>query len=325
MALIARKFGLLAAVALILSGAAPPGQGDPLPAPDTGDEIAMGRDGSSRMTVPVWIGDAGPYPFLVDTGSERTMISSELAGMLGLAARGPVDLATISGRSTVHSFALDRFSFYKRQTRGMRAPALDRRNIGAAGLIGLDSLQKMRVEFDFAGGRLRVLPTRNRFLLDRAEVAVEAVQRRGRLIFTDAAIEGRTVKIVIDTGAEVSIGNTRLFEMMMKRKPNRAHNALTILSVTGGRVPAQMRYARQLVLGNFQLYGVPIAFAEAHSFAELGLTDEPALLLGMNVLRHFDRVTIDFGARQVRFIPEGMGMRRSQTRMARAAWWMPAG
>ena len=312
---VARKLSLLAVTATCLVGAAPPQQQS---SSESADTIAMGRDGSQRMTVPVWIGDRGPYPFLVDTGAERTMISGELASSIGLKPGASVEIATISGLARVGSFAVDDFTFHKQRT-DIQAPALARQNIGAAGLIGLDSLGKMRVEFDFAGNRLRVLPTRNRFLLDRAEVAVDAIERQGRLIFTDATVEGRSIPVVIDTGAEVSIGNRALFAQMMRSKPHRAHNALTILSVSGGRVPAEISYAHRMTVGNFDFHGVPIAFADAHAFRELGLADRPALLLGMNVLRHFDRVTIDFGARQVRFIPEGYGMRRSQTRMAQAA------
>ena len=36
------------------------------------------------MTVPVEIGGAGPYRFVVDTGAERTVISRELARELEL-------------------------------------------------------------------------------------------------------------------------------------------------------------------------------------------------------------------------------------------------
>ena len=44
-----------------------------------------------------------------------------------------------------------------------------------------------------------------------------------------------------------------------------------------------------------------IAFADASGFKALGLSDRPALLLGMNVMRAFDRVSIDFAQRRVRF------------------------
>ncbi|MEI9853098.1 MAG: aspartyl protease family protein [Sphingomonas sp.] len=43
-----------------------------------------------RLTVAVAVGSSGPYNFIIDTGAERTVVSRELAGQLGLAAGAPV-------------------------------------------------------------------------------------------------------------------------------------------------------------------------------------------------------------------------------------------
>ena len=45
----------------------------------------------------------------------------------------------------------------------------------------------------------------------------------------------------------------------------------------------------------------PIAFADVPPFKVFGLTDEPALLLGTDILETFRRVSLDFRARKVRF------------------------
>ena len=47
------------------------------------DEIAIRTDEAHRMTVPVSLSGRGPYLFLDDTGSERTVISRELAHTVG--------------------------------------------------------------------------------------------------------------------------------------------------------------------------------------------------------------------------------------------------
>jgi NAD dependent epimerase/dehydratase family enzyme len=48
------------------------------PAPTTATSIAetlgVDTDYTARMTVPVSIGGSGPYGFIVDTGSERTVM-----------------------------------------------------------------------------------------------------------------------------------------------------------------------------------------------------------------------------------------------------------
>jgi hypothetical protein len=47
---------------------------------------------------------------------------------------------------------------------------------------------------------------------------------------------------------------------------------------------------------------MPVAFAEVPPFKKFGLDKKPALLLGMDAMRSFRRVEIDFPNRQVRFL-----------------------
>ena len=52
---------------------------------------------------------------------------------------------------------------------------------------------------------------------------------------------------------------------------------------------------------------VPIGYADSPVFAQLGLDDRPALILGMRSLRAFDRVAIDFADRRILFdLPDGV-------------------
>jgi hypothetical protein len=48
-----------------------------------------------------------------------------------------------------------------------------------------------------------------------------------------------------------------------------------------------------------------VAFADAHPFKRFGLLDRPAMLLGMDTLRVFHRVSVDFAQRKVRFLLPG--------------------
>src|SRR4051794_32028213 len=69
-------------------------------APDlsTAETLGLGVDPNARMTVSVNIGAHGPYPFIVDTGSERTVVSRELASQLAL---GPGPSATVHSMTEV--------------------------------------------------------------------------------------------------------------------------------------------------------------------------------------------------------------------------------
>jgi hypothetical protein len=91
-----------------------------------------------------------------------------------------------------------------------------------------------------------------------------------------------------------------------------------LLSVTGGLVPAQYTIAREIMVGNAGVRNLPVAFADVDPFRQLDLTDRPALLLGMDALRLFDRVSFDFANRRVRFLLPGSSARERPVRMAAA-------
>ena len=57
-----------------------------------------------------------------------------------------------------------------------------------------------------------------------------------------------------------------------------------------------------LEIAGVGLKGVAIVFTDAHSFKQLKLDQKPALLLGMNAMRAFKKVSIDFATRKLRVV-----------------------
>jgi len=45
-----------------------------------------------------------------------------------------------------------------------------------------------------------------------------------------------------------------------------------------------------------------VAFSDTPPFERFGLADQPTLLMGMDVLRKFDQVAIDFPKRKIHFL-----------------------
>lgn len=75
---------------------------------------------------------------------------------------------------------------------------------------------------------------------------------------------------------------------------------VSLLSVTGVAVQADQAMLDRVRIGEIGLVNLPVAFVDAAPFARLGLRERPALLLGMDALRLFDRVRIDFANRELR-------------------------
>ncbi|GEM_PF-164134 len=274
----------------------------PLAEPPTPDFLRLGEDKADRMTMPVRIGGLGPYPFLIDTGSHRSIVATELAHRLALQELPPVEIVSIAGRETVAAVHLDELRFGTQVVSDLPALSIAHQNLGSAGLIGLDSLRDKRLTLDFRKREMTIGPSaRAREPTDRNTIVITARSKLGQLILVNASFEGRRVNVILDTGAEMSVGNMALFEKLKEKRLVMPPRPVVIHTVTGQPVAAQFSIVRRLRIGTLSIDNVPMVFLDAAPFAELGLAGKPSMLLGMVMLRMFDRVAIDFGHRHVDF------------------------
>lgn len=198
---------------------------------------------------------------------------------------------------------LDEVALGSRTYPGLLVPLLDGDHIGADGIIGLDSLQGQRVLIDFEKNTMTIADAKSLGGDRGYEIVVTARRLSGQLIMTNARIDGVNTQVVIDTGAESSVGN-RALQRALSRKMTAEQTVLT--DVTGHRLIADLGTGRSLTLGSGTINNVAIAFADAVPFRVLDLEERPALLLGMRELRVFRRVAIDFSTRKILFdVPAG--------------------
>ncbi len=279
------------------------------------------RDADERMTVGVSIAGRGPFRFIVDTGAERTVISSELARTLALRPGRVTTVHSMTEVSQIPTVVIPHLRVGSRSVADIHAPALARANLGASGILGVDSLQNQRVTFDFARREMTVTPSRRREEQwpDGNTVVVTGRSIYGRLVLVDASVDGQRVWVIIDTGSEVSIGNSALRAALARRNRLGEMAPVRMLSITGGQLTAEYSVARRIRIGGIDINNLPIAFADAHPFRQLGLGDRPALLLGMDALQLFDRVSVDFPNRRVRVLINDGAMLLPPTRIAGAA------
>ncbi len=273
------------------------GQAGTQPASDV-DVIAIGRDHSGHMTVPVSFGDHGPFRFLIDTGSQNTVLSSALATTLALQPTSKATLIGFAGSQQAATVVIDQLDLGRRSYYGLLAPLLNGADMGADGILGLDSLQGQRVLIDFRKGLIAVNDAKTLGGNTGYEIVVTARRKSGQLIMAQARIDGVTTSVVIDTGAETSVGNLALRNALA----HRSKGETTVLhSVTGQQVTADMGLARKLDIGEVSFANVLIAYTDAPPFRALGLDQRPALFLGMRDLRALDRLAIDFSTRRIYF------------------------
>jgi predicted aspartyl protease len=253
-----------------------------------------------RMTVPVSIGSHGPFDFVVDTGAQRTVISRELAGSLGLSPGRNVRLTAMTGTADVSTVVIPLISVSTLGGTRIEAPSLESRNLGAPGMLGIDTLQGHAVSIDFAKQTMTITPStkRRKARAEPGEIVVHAKNLFGQLIVTDASYRGRKIRVILDTGSGLTMGNLALRRRI-------AHGAkdvrpIALWGVTGQMMQVDYTQIDKVTFAGITFSHLPVAFSDAAPFRHFGLTDEPALLLGMDALRLFDHVEIDFPNREVR-------------------------
>jgi predicted aspartyl protease len=296
---------LIALSGIALSGGAAQAESITPPLVPVGDIIATAEDESMRMTVPVMVNGQGPFQFVIDTGADRTVISSELAERLGLQDAGKARLHAMGGERDVRLVAIDSVQVSTNTARDVRAAALPARNLGADGLLGIDSLKGQRIIMDFKAQTMTVVPSSKNDrtpVEDEGMIVVTAKTRLGQLVMVDADANGQKVWVVVDTGAESSVGNTRLKRLMIKRNSKLPVKIVEMSDVLGKRTPADYIVVDSMRVGNIAMKNSPIAFADAHPFKLFDLTTKPAMLLGMEGLRIFERVSVDFSSRKIKFL-----------------------
>jgi hypothetical protein len=291
----------------LLAAALPAWAENPTPAPPPptaaglvdpqAEVLALEADRHTRLTLPVLVEGTGPYAFMIDTGSQATAVTPEIRTAAGLAPAGRATLVGMASRREVDLVDVGRIEFGSNSYTNFAAPVLARENVGADGIIGLDALQDFRVLIDFRKQTIAVEDATARDRPEGYEIVVRARNRLGQLLITDALVEGVRATVIIDTGAQASLGNIALRDRI------RAKRAQDVIStdVNGVDLVGQLSFVRELSIAGVAMTDVPLTFADTPAFEALGLHDQPVISIGMQHLALFDRVAIDFGRQRILF------------------------
>jgi hypothetical protein len=262
-------------------------------------------DAIDRMTVEVFINEQGPFNFVVDTGADRSALSTTVAERLGL-ERGPdVMLHGVGGSALTPTAKVPLMVAGDARMKNAELPVLTPERLGVDGLLGVDMLNDRNVIMDFRRKRLEV---RRSSPLSAAypgvrEVSVLADARFGRLAVANARVSGVRCVAFIDSGSGASMGNMALaqaIKLRVRRKPEPAM-AVRLIGVAGEATVGELRIVRSIELGALRMTNLPLVLADLHIFDIWNLNGRPAVLLGVDVLKMFARVELDFGSDRVKF------------------------
>ena len=256
-----------------------------------------------RMTVSALINDKGPFRFLVDTGADRSVLASDVAKQLGLIGGDDVVVQGISRSIPATTALLHSLKVGSVELSDIAVPVLSREWLGADGYLGLDILDRRRVTFDF---RYQTLTIDRSNQIHGFEISHDLIVRvkgsNGRLTSYDCRVDDVPAAAFIDSGAQVTIGNSLLFAELQKRGASYVSDKIVpVTDVTGGTSPGRITSFSTIRLGAISFLRANLLISDLEVFNVWGLADQPALFIGMNFLGQTSAFSIDFSRKELQF------------------------
>ncbi len=260
-------------------------------------------DRIGRVMTHVMVNGKGPFRFVIDTGASRSTLAPHLARALNLqhSVGRNVMLNGVTGAAEVTTVAVDSIEIGALRFEKQDLPVIFTSIMGNAdGILGVAGFQDQRIDVDFKRDRVSVLESNGK-RPHYSMVTARATRNINGLMIVDVRV-GRRVraKAVIDTGAERSLGNMALQAAINRnRRKKREIVAAVVHGATPDIADGDVQAIREATIGDMTLSNLEVIFADFHVFKLWGLDQEPALLIGMDMLGVLDRLVIDYRRNEV--------------------------
>lgn len=311
------NFVLRALILISLSACATPtpqARSTPVASPTTQEIFGSPRyalptlvDQIGRIVAPVSINDQGPFNFMVDTGATHTVLSSQLVTRLDLPLHGfpTVSVQGVSGVASASTVRVDSLHAGAVQLSNFRvpvllAPVMD----GVDGILGAEGFAGKKITANFMRDEVRITESDGKRAAARYTVVrFELVARR--LILVNARVGRMRIKAVVDTGGAHTLGNQALLKLLISNPSGARILSLPtdVVDVTATSQTAALVLVPRISLGGAVVVSLPVSFGDFQVFKVWDLHDQPALLIGMDVLGMLGELTIDYRRKELHIAP----------------------
>ncbi len=258
------------------------------------------RDRIGRIWAPVEINGKGPFRLVLDTGATHSAVTAKVAAALGLTLDypGTITLRGATGTVKVPAIPVESFEVGELLMQPKHLAIVPDALGGAEGVLGTDGMLDKRITIEFRHDRITIMRSRNE-VAEPGFVTIPVKIIRGRLLSVDAWLGGVRTKAIIDTGGQATLGNLALRDALAKRRsaqpsvPDEVTGA-TLDVQTGDRISTPA-----VVMGEILIRNPAMTFADFSIFQHWKMTDEPVMLIGMDVLGLIETLIIDYRRREL--------------------------
>jgi predicted aspartyl protease len=255
------------------------------------------RDSIGRIWAPVLINGQGPFRLVLDTGASKSALLPRVARALNIPMQpAMMRLHGVTGSTDVSTVAINQLEVGELLMGATTLPIVPDVFGGADGVLGNEALGDKRIYIDFRRDFIEIMMSRS----ERPGMGMSKIPlklTRGKLLAFRTRIGSVATTAVIDTGAQRTIGNQALRTALNRR--GRTADQEEIVGVTldvakGDNIPTP-----PIAFGNATISGVRVTFTDTAIFEHWQLSNEPALLLGMDVLGLLDVLVIDYKTKEL--------------------------
>jgi len=258
------------------------------------------RDRIGRIWAPVEINGRGPFRLVLDTGATHSAVTAKVAEALGITLEypGTTMLQGATGKVKVPVIPVESLEVGELLMQPKRLPIVPDALGGAEGILGTDGLGDKRITIEFRRDRITIKRSKNE-KAPPGYVIVPVKFMRGRLLVVDAWLGGVRTKAIIDTGGQATLGNIALRNALAQRRNPRPSVPDEVVGATLDVQTGDRIATPSVVLGEVMVRNAAMTFADFAIFEHWKMTDEPAMLIGMDVLGLIDTLIIDYKRREL--------------------------
>jgi predicted aspartyl protease len=254
-------------------------------------------DHIGRVVAAVMVDGRGPFRFIIDTGANHSTISPHLAAVLGLqpSIQQAMRVIGITGTAEVASVLIEKLQVGDLVISHSRLPIIEAPIMaGADGILGAAGLQDERLLVDFRHNRV-VITRSHGDSVPWGFTRVRATQLKGGLLSVPGEVGDVRVAAVIDTGSQHTLGNQALYQALYTHERGKGTYLDTdVYGATQQVGTGRLQLAPVIDLGALKIDGVALVFGDFHIFKAWGLTTQPTIILGMDVLGTVQAFAVDF-------------------------------
>ena len=260
------------------------------------------RDRIGRIWAPVMINGQGPYRLVLDTGASRSAITRAVVDELGLPIRSDaLRLRGATGSAVVSAVRVKTLEIGELLIENATMPIVADAFGGAQGVLGGAGLEDKRIVIEFQRDRIDIARS-HRQPASTGFSVVPFKYRQAHGMRVSAMVGSIKVVALIDTGAQVTVGNFALRAALARRQDGQGESGQEIVGVTEDIQQATRARIPSIVAGELIVRNASILFSDLYIFEHWKLESQPSMLIGMDVLGTLDTLVIDYrlGELQIR-------------------------